>query len=43
MEMVDLRGDFSNRLLRTLEEWNHLLKETSLGQSEPPDPEICPD
>jgi hypothetical protein len=37
---VDLRGGFSNQVLQTLEEWNHLLEDTSLGQGEPQEPEI---
>ena len=32
--MVDLRGDFSNQVLETLEEWNRVLEQTSLGREE---------
>ena len=38
--MVDLRGDFSNQVLETLEEWNRLLQQTSLGRTETAEYEI---
>jgi hypothetical protein len=31
---VDLKGDFSNRVLETLEEWDRVLEGTSLGREE---------
>jgi hypothetical protein len=32
--MVDLKGDFSNKVLETLEEWNQLPQHTSLAKTD---------